>query len=195
MNSEQVAIAAEEPELLRRARRGDADAFGTLVAHYSAALFRVVRRMAADTPEAEAIVQEAFLRTWRAVRAGRVGSERPFFPYLVTVALNVGRDRWRKERRLDFSELEPLEEQLPDPQSGPERLLEESEARQRLAQAVAELPPPYRAVIALRYDAGLSYDEIATALDLPLNTVRTHLHRAKAQLRLALQDMLETDAR
>ena len=180
-----------EAELIRRARNNDDEAFSKLVIHYTPALFRVIRRVASDNGEAEAIVQEAFLRAWE--NLSRYKEDRPFFPYLVTIAINLGRDQWRKSRFVDFSGLEAVESDLTDPDAVPEIQIERAELLQELARAVVELPPAYRAVIAMRYDAGLSYQQIADALGLPVNTVRTHLRRAKMHLRRVLEAEEELD--
>ena len=156
-----------EQDIIRRARQGDDEAFEQLIMRFTPAIFRVVRRMTSDSQEAEAIVQETFLRVWQALP--RYKDDRPFFPYLVTIATNIYRDQWRKSKRLDFGGLEPLDESMPNLQA--------------LDNAVSELPPPYRTVIALRYDANLKYQEIAEVLDIPINTVRTHLRRAKMFLK------------
>ncbi len=174
-----------EQELVRRARAGDQGAFESLINIYTPRLFKVVRRMTSDTNEAEAILQETFWRIWKALP--RYQEDRRFFPYLVTVATNLVRDAWRKERWLLPDEYEALADQFPDNLPTPETQIEAAERLQALAEAVADLPPAYRAVIALRYDAGLSYEEVAAALGLPLNTVRTHLRRAKAVLRQKLE--------
>src|SRR3990172_2134818 len=174
-----------ERELIRRSRLGDEQAFSQLVSQNAPSLYRVVRRMASDISEAEAIVQEAFFRAWKSL-PGYV-EDRPFFPYLVTIAVNLGRDQWRKSRFVDFTGLEPVVESLPATEPTPETQMEETEQLQALAEAVAGLPIAYRAVIALRYDAGMDYREIAEMLGLPVNTVRTHLHRAKAYLRQKLE--------
>jgi RNA polymerase sigma-70 factor (ECF subfamily) len=182
---------AIELELIQKARSGDDEAFGQLINHYTPTLYRVVFRMVNDHAETENIVQDAFLRAWQALP--RYRTDRPFFPYLVTIAVNLVRDLWRKERFIDFGDMDDLSKYLPDSQPGPENHLEHKELLGALAGAVAALPPTYRTVIALRYDAGLSYQEIAEAVNLPLNTVRTHLHRAKRRLRLLLEE--ETHAR
>jgi RNA polymerase sigma-70 factor (ECF subfamily) len=176
----------DDAELIGQARSGNDEAFAQLVIRHTPALYRVVRRIANDSAEAEAIVQEAFLRVWRNLQRYRTG--RPFFPYLVTIAMNLARDQWRSLRRLDFDGLEPVLEGLADPEPGPEAQLEKAETIQTLVEAVAQLPPAYRTVIALRYDAELSYQEIAEALNLPVNTVRTHLRRAKAFLKQHLSN-------
>jgi RNA polymerase sigma-70 factor (ECF subfamily) len=178
-----------ERDLVRRARRGDDRAFELLVERLAPALYKVVRRVSSDDLETEAIVQETFLRLWRrlgSLAEARPDEVRPLLPFLVTIALNLGRDQWRRSRFVDFSGLAAVEESLAAADLAPEEQVEQSELLERLAGAVAALPPAYRAVIAMRYDAGMSYQEIAGALDLPLNTVRTHIHRAKMTLRQAL---------
>ena len=111
MNNREVDL-----QLLERTRSGDPAAFNVLVERYSSNLFRVIRRMASDPSETEAIVQESFLRVWRILRSPHSKArdwKRPFFPYLVTIAMNLARDRWRKERFLDFSGLDDMQEVLP----------------------------------------------------------------------------------
>jgi len=174
-----------EQELIRRARAGNQSAFESLINIYTPRAFKVVRRMTSDTEEAEAILQETFWRIWKALP--RYQEDRRFFPYLVTVATNLVRDAWRKERWLLPDEYEALADQFPDNLPTPETQIEAAERLQALAEAVTNLPPAYRAVIALRYDASMSYEEVAAALGLPLNTVRTHLRRAKAVLRQKLE--------
>lgn len=178
-------------QLLERTRSGDSSAFNLLVERHSPDLYRIIHRMSSDSSETEAIVQETFLRVWQILRSPRSRAQdwtKPFFPYLVTIAINLARDRWRKDRFLDFSGLEDIQEVLPSPMPDPEAQVEETETLRALAEAVAELPTAYKAVIALRYEAGLSYAEIAEILELPINTVRTHLHRAKIRLREVLAE-------
>jgi RNA polymerase sigma-70 factor, ECF subfamily len=173
----------EEQELVRRARAGDDKAFEQLVAAFTPGLFRVVQRMTADPDSAEAILQETFWRVWQALP--RYNEDRHFFPYLATVAANLLRDTWRKDRRILPDGLDSLAD-LPDDLPAPEAQVEQVEQLRALARAVESLSPVYRAVIALYYDGGLSYEEIGVALDMPLNTVRTSLRRAKLALRETL---------
>ncbi|NIM96251.1 MAG: sigma-70 family RNA polymerase sigma factor [Anaerolineales bacterium] len=171
----------DDRRLVRDAKAGDVASFDRLVEKYTGRLFRVVRSLASDRYEAEAIVQEAWLRTWKALP--RSDAERPFFPWLAQIALNYARDQWRKKRPLDFSDLVETHLQVLDLEVGPEGTLEKQEALQRLKEGIDSLRAEYRLAIALRYDAGMSYEEIAEVLKVPLNTVRTYLHRAKALLR------------
>ena len=174
-----------EQELIVRARTGDESAFEQLVKAFTPGLFRVVRRMVVDTGEAEGIIQETFWRVWQALP--RYKEDRRFFPYLATIATNLIRDAWRKDKRILPDEFEAIAEHF-DETPSPEMQVVEAELLQSLASAVEELPPLYRSVIALRYDAGLSYEDIASAMGLPLNTVRTYLFRAKAALHKSLKE-------
>jgi RNA polymerase sigma-70 factor (ECF subfamily) len=166
-----------------RAQRSGADAeasFDRLVAAYTPRLFRIVRRFASDAGEAEALVQETWLRAWKAFP--QVDASRPLLPWLARIAVNAARDAWRRARPVDFADLGEEIEARDEDQVGPELSMERSELLERLALGVARLRTEYRVVIALRYDAQLSYEEIARNLSVPLNTVRTHLRRAKAEL-------------
>lgn len=171
--------------LLRRARAGDEQAFEALVRLYTPRLYRMVRRWTGDSVEAENLVQETWLRTWR--RLPHLSDDRDPFPWLARVATNLARDQWRKRRPLAFADLSPNEREQVVEGPGPEGLLDQKQQVERLRQAVRRLRPEYRMVIALRYDGQLSYQQIAEAMDLPLNTVRTYIHRAKAELRAMLE--------
>lgn len=151
-----------------------------------------MQRITANLDETEEIVQETFLRLWRSM--GRYSADQPLFPLLAVIAVNLARDRWRRRRGFTFEDLDAGEGAIPDEGRPLEIRVERAQALESLSEAVGELPPAYRAVIALRYDAGLSYQEIAGALDLPVNTVRTHLRRAKQRLWEVLQNEEATDA-
>ena len=174
-----------EQDLICRARAGDDDAFEQLVKLFTPDLFRVIRRMTADMDETEAIIQEAFWRIWQALP--RYKGDRRFFPYLVTVAANLVRDAWRKQRRILPDEFDAVSNKQ-DTSPLPETQVEEAELLQILSKSVEGLSPIHRVVIALRYDAEMSYAEIAALLNLPVNTVRTHLYRAKLALHQTLKE-------
>ncbi len=174
-----------DSDLARRTLDGDPAAYEALIARHSAYVFRVVRRMCSDRAEAEAITQEAFLRAWEALPRSKF--DQPFRPWVMQIAMNAARDALKKKHPLDFADLpedEAMEWRSDAP--GPEAQLDEAELLKQLAAAVEGLPAPYRMIIAMRYKAEMSYEEIAEAMNMPVNTVRTHLHRAKAQLRTVL---------
>jgi len=176
---------ANEHDLIQRARNGDEEAFESLIIFYTPALFRLVLRMARDASEAEAIVQETFWRTWRSL--GRYHNDQPFFPYLATIASNLVRDQWRKERWVENEGLGVDFELKIDSEPDIESLVEEKEVRKDLEDAIHQLPPPYRAVIALRYQGELDYEEIAQVMKMPVNTIKTYLHRAKRMIRQRIE--------
>lgn len=179
---------SNERDLLERARQRDEAAFASLVELYTPPIFRIVRRMVTDTMEAESILQETFWRFWQALP--RLDAARPLLPYLATIASNLARDRYRRDRPLADVAVEDILEGHAD-ESVPDlgQVLDDEKTVQRLAAAVRDLPFAYRAVVSLRYEADMSYEEIAEALSLPLNTVRTHLRRAKDLLRLRLEEV------
>ena len=168
-------------DLLRRSQAGDAGAFDELIRRLTPHLFRIIRRMASDAAEAEALVQETWIRAWRGLPRWR-GDGEPT-AWLAAIAVNLARDRWRKKAPVDFADLGEGAADLQDAAAGPEQAAESHEMLVRLARGVQGLRPEQRAAIALRYEADLSYEEVAAAMRIPVNTVRTHLHRAKAALR------------
>jgi RNA polymerase sigma-70 factor (ECF subfamily) len=182
------AADLSDEELVRRTLHGDSQAFDILIECHVSTLYRIVRRMCSDQAEAEAITQEAFLRAWE--NLPRSKADAPFWPWLVQIAVNAARDALKKSRPLDFADLpEDSAQAVAADEPGPEEMVEQAEGQAQLAAAVEQLPIPYRMVIALRYQAEMSYDEIAAALNLPVNTARTHLRRAKQRLK----QLLETD--
>lgn len=174
-----------DQDLLRRAQAGDLQAFDELVRRLTPRLFRIVRRMASDSDQAEGWVQETWLRAWR--KSGQWRGTGDPIAWLAAIAVHLARDDWRKQSPMDFADLGDEGEGLREEAPGPEQVVDRAELLGRLARAVQQLRPAQRAVIALRYDAGLSYEDVARAMAIPVNTVRTHLHRAKAALRAWLE--------
>ncbi len=171
--------------LLARYKQGDAHAFRELVERYSGCLYNLAFRLLHDPMEAENITQEAFLRV--ILSLDRVRLDLPFKPYLFRIAVNHCYDILRASRTRVISDLDSAEEIAQD---APEILdhLEKQDLSLRLHATIESLPPHYRTVIILRYMDEFSYEEIAQTLNLPLNTVRTHLHRAKEQLKMKLEN-------
>ncbi len=165
---------------------GDVAAFALLVTRYRSRVVALARRMLAGhgPDEAEDVAQEAFVAAYDKRASYRVGE--PFRPWLYRIAVNRCLDRLRAQsRRPVMAEMDSV----PEPAgsvSDPVDALLTTESEARLQEAVAALPPKLRAVFLLRHLDDLSYDEIAVATGLPMGTVKTHLFRARAQLRAAL---------
>lgn len=183
--------ASDEALAERVCATGDVAAFGLLVTRYRRRVVALARRMltAVGTEEAEDVAQEAFVAAYDKRASFQRGQ--PFRPWLYRIAVNRCLDRLRAQaRRPGMVEYGTVPEPAlagADPIDA--LLTEESEAR--LQDAVAALPPKLRAVFLLRHLDDLSYEEIAAALGLPIGTVKTHLFRARAQLRQALTGYLE----
>jgi RNA polymerase sigma-70 factor (ECF subfamily) len=183
-------ILHHEIELIERSRLQDQRAFAALVEAYTPAVYRIVRRMVTDTLEAESIVQETFWRFWQRLPVYK--TDAPLLPYLATIASNLARDHYRREKWLDDRDFDDESDQRTDPNARAEDVFDHNQTLERLSAAIERLPAGYRAVISLRYDAGMDYEGLAAALSLPLNTVRTHLRRAKQMLRAELDGRDET---
>jgi RNA polymerase sigma-70 factor (ECF subfamily) len=180
-----------DESLVAQSLRGDAQAFAELVTHYTAPIFNLAFRLTGDRAEAENVTQEAFLRAYTTLPRSR--TDLAFKPWLFQIAVNLCRDLARKKRPTAFAEMSSdegaaPEEAIEDESPLPLDQVETHELGQALARAVADLPEMYRAVVTLRYTEELAYEDIASVLELPVNTVRTHLFRAKAMLRKALAE-------
>jgi RNA polymerase sigma-70 factor (ECF subfamily) len=171
---------------------GDTAAFALLVARYRSRIVALARRMlgAASPEDAEDVAQDAFLAAYDKRATFRKGES--FRPWLYRIAVNRCLDRHRARTRrpppLSIDEGPEAVDAGHDPLGS--MLAVERDAR--LQSAVDALPPKYKAVFLLRHVDDLSYEEIAVAADLPIGTVKTHLFRARAQLRQALEGYLET---
>lgn len=173
---------------------GDAECFARLVERYSKGVYNFAYRMLGNRADAEDIAQDIFVQVYRALP--RTQLDLPFRPWLYVVARNKCLDFLKRKRPLLFSETGDVDDEgesfaarVPDPEPLPEELAERADLQRLLHDAIAALPPKYRQVVALRYSADLSFAEIAEALGLPENTVKTHFHRAKALLRAHLADV------
>lgn len=190
-------MAPTDEALLIQYKAGDGRAFRTLVERYTAPIYNLAFRFLRDSMEAENVTQETFLRVVSALERMRL--DVPFKPYLFQVAVNLCRDLARKEhpvlfsdlnsavRRADGAEMDEASEAIEDGAAPLWEQVQEEELGSQLSAAIDTLPLIYQAVITLRYVEEFSYEEIAQTLGLPLNTVRTHLRRAKNRLRLKLE--------
>lgn len=177
--------AGESDEILAQRAQEDQAAFAELVRRYSDRIFNLAYRMTGDRSAAEDLAQDAFVRAYRGLAGFQ--PERAFGAWLYRIAVNVcltarrQRDAASAPLGLDFDVLDPS---LPVGD-----LVERREVQALVQAAIAGLPAMYRAVIVLYHIEERSYGDIADILDLPLNTVRTHLHRGRAMLRERLADI------
>ena len=183
----------DDEALVRRAQRGDAEAFGGLVAEHERFVYNLALRALGDQAEAEDVSQEAFVRAWQALP--RFRGQAQFRTWLYRIVTNLCYNRLPRLRR-DLAVLgDEAAEAVPD-QAGadPAGGVEDEERRAFLHRQIEALPESYRLLVTLRFQQALSYDEIASVLSLPLGTVKTGLSRARARLRAALVDYEEVIA-
>ncbi len=168
-------------------RRGEPQAFETLVLTYQHRIFSISLRMLGDRGEAEEVAQEVFLRVHRSIRNFRGEAKISTWLYAITSRLCLNRLKSRGRTRPAG---DTTLARIPDGQPGPGAALEASELEAALHRAIAELDDERRIVVVLRDLHGLAYEEIAAALELPLNTVRSRLHRARMELKERLERFL-----
>lgn len=164
-----------DADLVARARRGDEAAFEQLVRRHQRYVFNLAYRVLGDYAEADDMTQEAFVRVWQGLSDFR-GQAR-FTTWLYRIVHNLCLNRIAGLQR-ELCQTEPVEEALVDPASS----FDLFETREQLAFLHAELdrlPAKYRLVLTLRYLQDLSYAEIASVLDVPIGTVKVHIHRAR----------------
>jgi RNA polymerase sigma-70 factor (ECF subfamily) len=178
--------SASERELIEQVQSGDLEAYGEVVRAYQDSVFNVCLRILGNVQEAEDLAQEAFLRAYRNI--AHYDPTRPFGPWMRVLAANLCYNHLNKARLQRV----PLEEErgLPPEDSGrgPEALLELTQEYQDLYGKIWQLPETQRIALELRHFQGLSYQEMADAMDLPLNTVRSHLYRARRKLAELLEE-------
>lgn len=188
------SIQLADEELAQLAAQGDFDAFEELARRYSSPLFKFASGMVHNQEDAAEILQQTLIQAHRALP--RRNPDASFRSWLFTIARHKCVDHSRKRRWLTFSDLtgrdekSTLLEQITDPAPLPEEIIEQQATRQLLKEAIAALPERYRAVIALRYTADLTFGEIGQVLQIPENSAKTYFQRAKGLLREYLTEKL-----
>ena len=187
-----------DADVVRLAQEGRETAFRELVRRYERPVFSLVFRMVRDRETAEDLAQDAFIKVLNHI--DKYSPEFKFSSWLFKIANNVAID-WMRRKRLDTVSMDgsphattaaEVEATTFDLAAQQESALDEMEARElgtEIERAIAHLRPEYRACIMLRHVEGRSYEEIATTLDLPLGTVKTYIHRARHELRRALEHL------
>lgn len=171
-------MADADLELVERARKGDLDAFGDLVARHQAGLVRYLTHMVSNVSDAEDVAQEALLRAYRALKDFR--GQSAFKTWLYQIATNAARtqlDRRRTRREDQTHDIAEME--IGSGEQVEQRIV----AHDQLRRALAELPDDWREAVILRDIQGLDYREIAEALDIPIGTVESRIFRGRQRLK------------
>jgi RNA polymerase sigma-70 factor, ECF subfamily len=187
-----------DADVVLLAQQGREPAYRELIRRYERPVFSLVFRMVRDRETAEDLSQETFMKVLNHI--DRYRPEFKFSSWLFKIANNVAIDHLRK-RQLDTISMygspgaataSEVEATSFDVVEGGESALDELEAKElgsAIERAIARLRPEYRSCIMLRHVEGRSYEEIAATLDLPLGTVKTYIHRARHELREALEHL------
>jgi RNA polymerase sigma-70 factor (ECF subfamily) len=194
-----LAVTAEtaslsDERLVELSLDGDEGAYGLLVRRYQRRLTAFLSQLVGDMELARELSQEAFIRAWSAL--DRFDPRYRFSTWLFRIAHNLGIDQLRR-RRLQTTSLyrtdaegDEVEVVVPDLDKDPLGHLENRALASELRQVIDGLRDEYRELVLLRHFAGLSYQEIADFMEMPLGTVKNKLFRAHSVLRRALADFL-----
>jgi RNA polymerase sigma-70 factor (ECF subfamily) len=185
---------ADEELLIARSQRGEVQAFNQLVLQYQQTLYGAVFRLVGNYDVASDVTQDAFLAAFRAIKSYRGGSS--FKAWLLRIGTNMACDHWRRIQRQRSESLEILtdEEELHSPEllsalaatdleANPELYLLTQELQSYIQQGLEQLPLDQRTAIVLCDIEGLTYEEVAEIMQIPLGTVRSRISRGRTRLR------------
>jgi RNA polymerase sigma-70 factor (ECF subfamily) len=175
--------ALSDAVLVVRARDGDQEALRTLVERHAPAVRRLTAFTLVDREDAEDAAQEALAKL--CTRLGQFRGESRFTTWLYSLVANTCRDIGARERRRDHQPLDEAAERAGGDE--PQDLALQRDHRRALAAHLAGLSADQRQVMVMKDVLGLSYEEIAAALDMPVGTVKCHAHRGRARLRCSIE--------
>jgi RNA polymerase sigma-70 factor (ECF subfamily) len=194
--SEKINLSEDlDQDLVLRVQQGDKTAFDLLVLKYQHRIVHLVNRYVKDPSEAQDVAQDTFLKAYRAL--GDFRGESAFYTWLYRIAINtaknylLSRSRRYFDYEVDIQDAEQVENaaQLKDLDS-PDNLLMNDQIIQVITAAIETLPEEMRIAISLRELEGMSYEEIAEAMDCPIGTVRSRIFRAREAIDEKLQPLL-----
>jgi RNA polymerase sigma-70 factor (ECF subfamily) len=196
-----VNAEVSDLSLVQRAQKGEAGAFDALVRRYQHKVVKLVMRYVRNQTEAEDIAQEAFIKAYRALP--RFRGDSAFYTWLYRIAINTAKnalaararnpvqfDLDRGDGRDDGDAPFDLQDRMTDTAT-PEALALTEEIRATVTSAIEQLPEDLRTAIMLRELEGLSYEEIATAMDCPVGTVRSRIFRAREAVDARLREIFD----
>jgi len=190
-------VAEPSAEIIRRAQAGDPDALTQLIVSQQHYVYSIAMSVLKNPDDAADLAQEAFVRLFRALP--QYNGESRFTTWLYRLVVNLGRDELRRRGRqvpmlvpsADEEDQDELSSVADDDRwSDPALALDSRELREDVRRALAQLEEHYRLVLTLYYFDDMKYNDIAEVLDIPLNTVKSHIRRGKERL-AALLEMQE----
>lgn len=195
MNNQPRYSEQLDEELVARVQRGDKKAFDMLVIKYQHKIIQLVNRFVKDPSEAQDVAQEAFIKAYRALDSFR--GDAAFYTWLYRIAINTAKNYLQARARrnsnyeVDIQDAEKVENapQLHDLDS-PDNHLANDQIIETIKQAISLLPEEMKTAIMLREFEGMSYEEIAEAMDCPIGTVRSRIFRAREAIDEKLNPLL-----
>jgi RNA polymerase sigma-70 factor, ECF subfamily len=189
-------VNAATVNLIRRCKKNDEDAYNQLLRQYEAYLYRICYNYTRNKEEALDLMQEVYIKIFRGLR--NFDESRPLLPWLKKIAINTLINHRNKNRVAETSldgnwSTENDDHQNANPQkylaaaTNIEDQVIEVDTRSIINKLIVELPEAYRIALTLRYNEEMSYEEIASTLDLPLSTVKNNIYRARKMLRQKMQ--------
>ncbi|MEX0430263.1 RNA polymerase sigma factor RpoE [Spiribacter insolitus] len=190
-----MSTANADKELVERVQAGDKQAFDMLVLKYQHKLVKLISRYVHDHAEALDVSQEAFIKAYRALPRFRGDSS--FYTWLYRIGINTAKNHLVSQGRrppdndIDAQDAEryDIESRLKD-QESPEALAQRDQVQETVMSAIEDLPDDLRTAITLREFEGLTYEEIAQAMDCPIGTVRSRIFRAREAIDKRLQPLM-----
>jgi RNA polymerase sigma-70 factor (ECF subfamily) len=185
-----------DQELVQRVQQGDKSAFDLLVIKYQHKIVHLVNRYVKDPSEAQDVAQDTFIKAYRAL--GDFRGDSAFYTWLYRIAINtaknylLSRSRRHFDYEIDVQDAEQVENapQLKNIET-PENLLMNEQIVAVIKSAIERLPEEMRIAITLREFEGMSYEEIAEAMDCPIGTVRSRIFRAREAIDQKLNPLLD----
>ena len=186
-----------EQALIHDAQGGNLDAFNTLVLHYQDSVFNTALRILGDDDQAADASQEAFISAFKSITAFRGGS---FKAWLMGTVTNACYDELRRQKRRPTTPLEPDTDDneemdsprwLADPNMTPDQKAEANELEHAIQHCLDNLPLEFKTVVVMADLQGMDYIEVASAIRVPLGTIKSRLARARLRLRECLQGFAE----
>lgn len=190
--SSDSAFANLEKEFIERLKAGEATAFDELVNRYTATIYSLLMRLTEDPEEARDLTQETFLSALKAIKNFRGDADLKTWLYRIAVNESRNRFRWWKRRNrnsiisLDAENIFGQTAEIADLGENPETVALRRERESALRKALSELPSNFREVLVLRDIEGLSYEEVAAALETNVGTIKSRIARGREELRKKL---------
>jgi RNA polymerase sigma-70 factor, ECF subfamily len=187
----------DEQTLIFDAQNGSLDAFNTLILHYQDSVFNTALRILGDEDAAADAAQDAFISAFKSIKSFRGGS---FKAWLMRTVTNACYDELRRRKRRPTTPLEPDTDDgeemdsprwLADPNMTPDQVAEADELEHAIQHCLDNLPVDFKTVVVMADIQGMDYIEVASAVHVPLGTVKSRLARARLRLQECLQGFAE----